>query len=521
MGWKASAWRAAVVATALAGLVLVPGSSLAQQDQGRGDKGGAQAQKQNENAPAKETKGARRKSKPPAGQQATSKKPSAPQQAAPQRAPQQLPPSAKTRAVPKRQRRATTGATTPSQPAAKARQRRQPTGPTAAPPRAPTAPPTPRAGQPKARRTPRVKPPAGAAPAAPRMPAVVRPQRPSRALQGLPPAVKTPPPGPVSREALTRRIPPASFRGPQAGRKAVTITPQVRQRGVQQLNGWIKQMNSAATPRGGHPTHDWIGNPIPVGARVFGPSSFAETNRHYGTITRVFGHPRHDYVVLPRTSFYAGYFDQDDGFYGFHHHGHRSFISITLFYPFYFSQPDWYAFNYPGFYPSVYSLYGWSPGWVYPDRVYYQDEYTYTPAPYRSGRQLDVAGQGRAINDIGQAWMADDPALFSAHLTDQTDIRIYFNGKYSYTCSTADFYAMTADAMTTTESDSVDFGDPVWISRREVFYSGRQVFNDPDGSQRDLYISYRLRKLGSDWYIVAFGSSPDPIQHQYRDFRNR
>jgi hypothetical protein len=75
--------------------------------------------------------------------------------------------------------------------------------------------------------------------------------------------------------------------------------------------------------------------------------------------------------------------------------------------------------------------------------------------------------------------------------------------------------------MSTTRSASVDFGNPVWISSSEVFYAGRQAFKDPDGTQRDLYISYRLRKLGSDWYIVAFGSSTDPIQSQYKDFRNR
>ena len=255
---------------------------------------------------------------------------------------------------------------------------------------------------------------------------------------------------------------------------------------------------------------------------MLGPSSFTQININYTKIVNVFGEPRHDYVVLPRTTFYAGYFGQDDGFFGFQHYGHHSFVSISLFYPFYFSQPSWYAFNYPGFYPSVYSMYGWSPGWVYPDRVYYQpDDYVYAPVRYQPSIRLDVAGQERAIDDIRQAWIDDDVTLFSAHLTDQIDTRVYFNGEYSYTSSTDDYYAMTADAMSTTQSASVDFGDPVWISSHEVFYTGHQVFNDPDGTQRDLYISYRLRKLGPEWYIVAFGSSPDPIQSHYTDFRNR
>ena len=41
---------------------------------------------------------------------------------------------------------------------------------------------------------------------------------------------------------------------------------------------------------------------------------------------------------------------------------------------------------------------------------------------------------------------------------------------------------------------------------------------DASGS---VYISDRLRKLGAGWYIVAFGSSPNPIQHRYQDYRYR
>jgi hypothetical protein len=32
-------------------------------------------------------------------------------------------------------------------------------------------------------------------------------------------------------------------------------------------------------------------------------------------------------------------------------------------------------------------------------------------------------------------------------------------------------------------------------------------------------VSYRFRNLGGEWFLVAVGSSLEPIQHQYRDFR--
>jgi len=64
-----------------------------------------------------------------------------------------------------------------------------------------------------------------------------------------------------------------------------------------------------------------------------------------------------------------------------------------------------------------------------------------------------------------------------------------------------------------------EFGDPVWVSSNEVFYAGQQVFNDPDGAEHTVYVSYRLRKLGSDWYVVGVGSGTKPIESAYKDFR--
>ncbi|MFB3880890.1 MAG: hypothetical protein ACE149_06485 [Armatimonadota bacterium] len=296
----------------------------------------------------------------------------------------------------------------------------------------------------------------------------------------------------------------------------------MRQRGEQHLTNWLRQENyrpaGPRAPRG----RDFIGNQIPAGTRVIDPPALRQINVNFVRIESRCGTPAHQFVFLPRTSFYPGYFHADDGFYGFRHHGHHSFIVINFFYPFYFSDPYWFAFSYPGFYPSVYSMWGWCPGWVYPDRVYYNPyDYVYSPAAYSPRLYLDSDGQQRAINDIRHAWIESDPSLLLSHLTNQVDVRIYFNGQYSYTSSTDDYYAMTVDTMSTTRTAAMDFDNPIWISSNEVFYAGHQVFADPDGAQHDLYISYRLRKLGSDWYVVAFGSSPDPIRSQYKDFRYR
>jgi hypothetical protein len=45
------------------------------------------------------------------------------------------------------------------------------------------------------------------------------------------------------------------------------------------------------------------------------------------------------------------------------------------------------------------------------------------------------------------------------------------------------------------------------------------VFYDPNDVRQTVYVSYRFRNLGGEWFLVAVGSSLEPIQHQYRDFR--
>jgi hypothetical protein len=336
--------------------------------------------------------------------------------------------------------------------------------------------------------------------------------------------VRTRPPGPISTQALTRTVPRAPVRGAQATRSVRTISPAAHQRSAEQLRSWVRQQNARpAVSPGVRPTHDVLGYSIPARARFFGPPTLTQVNVNYMRVVNVFGEPRHHYLFLPRERFYPGFFDVDDGFFAYNRFEHPTVVVINFFYPYYFSQPYWYAFSYPGYYPSVYSLWGWCPGWVYPNRVYYYPyEYVYSGGPYSPERYpLDYTGAEAAIYDLRVGWLKGDVGRFSSHLSNQVDVRIYFNGKYDYSTSADDFYAMTADTLATVETVDISFERPIWLSGREVFYTGRQVFRDPDGSEHALYISYRLRKLGAGWYIVAFGSSPNPIQHNYHDYRYR
>ncbi len=312
------------------------------------------------------------------------------------------------------------------------------------------------------------------------------------------------------------KVPRATFRGPESDQLVRTVPKGDASRLQTRMRDRIRQENQQLGnwDAKGRMTHDVVGNPVPSEAVVFNRTNVVNNNItiNYTNIVNNYGTPRFGFVFAPR-------FDGDFG-----HHRHHSVIVINFFYPYYYSDPYFVGFWYPGYYPAVYSFYGWTPAWVYPTRVYYAPaEYYYTPpaTPYRyyTNYGLDYASADRAISDIRQAWLNSDIGSLTGHLTDQLDIRVYFDGEYSYTTTTDDFYQMTLDTLTTTQTVEMDFDNPIWISSHEVFVTGRQVFYDPDGDRHEVYVSFRLRQLGGAWYLVAIGSSLNPIQHQYSDFR--
>ncbi len=247
----------------------------------------------------------------------------------------------------------------------------------------------------------------------------------------------------------------------------------------------------------------------------------------YGRIRRHHGMPHHQYLIAPRSRahYWHGYWDgYADGYYAGRHYWHGSHYVISFYYAYYWSDPYWFAFYYPGYYPAIYHYWGWCPGWVYPSRVYYVPvEYVYVPATayryYPTTYYVDEAAARRTIEDIRRAWFESEISTLAYHLTDRVDIRVYFDGEYEYSTTTEDYYAMTVDAMATTHTVALDFDRPIWLSTHEFFVTGRHVFYDPLERRQQVYVSYRFRNLGGEWFIVAVGSSLDPIRHKYQDFR--
>jgi hypothetical protein len=275
------------------------------------------------------------------------------------------------------------------------------------------------------------------------------------------------------------------------------------------------------------PTHDIVGNVVPKNAPIVVRDRVARINIGYQRLKKQLGHPAHDYVFIPRgpDDYWDGYWDgYADGHRAGRHRRHHDPVVVSFYYGYYWSDPYWLSFWYPGYYPAVYHYWGWSPAWIHPTRAYYAPtQYVYIPPnPYRlyySGRYVDHAGADRALEDIRLAWFNSEVGPLARHLTDEVDIRTYFDGEYAYSTATEDYYAMTVDAMATTDTVALDFDRPIWVSTHEFFVTGRHVFYDPSGARQTVHVSYRLRLLGGEWYIVAVGSSLYPIRHKYTDFR--
>jgi len=345
--------------------------------------------------------------------------------------------------------------------------------------------------------------------------------QPDRSLRASPVVNRDTAVNPTRSGVAERRlvVPEASFRGPGSESKVRAVAPDEAKLAPARLQNWVREQNRQwGRLDSARPAVDVVGNAVPTDAILLNRNTTTNITINYTNIVNNFGSPGFSYVVAPGAVWGGGYFPRT-------HHQH-TVVVLNLFYPFYYSDPQFVGFYYSGYYPSVYAYFGWSPGWVYPQRVYYAPaDYVHVAAtPYRyysSGYRLDYTGASRAISDIRRSWLDGDTGPLAAHLTNQVDIRVYFDGEYSYTTTTDDFYAMTLDTLATTRTLAMDFDDPIWISSEEVFYTGCQVFDDPDGERHTVYVSFRFRKLGAEWYLVALGTSRNPIEHKYTDFRHK
>jgi len=321
--------------------------------------------------------------------------------------------------------------------------------------------------------------------------------------------------------------PHARWSATQESRQQPAAYSEARPAITQGFGNRLKRQNLGIARAPQRPVKDAVGNPVPKGAQLVRMDRVPHLRPGFLSLQRRLGDPGFTYVMTPRgpADYWEGYWDglRDGYLAAAEYHRHRAVV-VHLFYGYYFSDPSWAGFYHPGYYPSIYHYLGWCPGWIDPSRVYYAEVMAAAmrATPYQrhyASRQVDEEGARQAIADIRQAWLDRDVDLLDRHLGEAQDIEVYFDMEYAYSTHAQDYYGMTADAMATAQTTTMDLRDPVWLSPQEVIWTGSHVLSDPESQAQSVYVSYRLRKSEGRWCIAAVGSSLEPIEHGYTDFR--
>ena len=181
-------------------------------------------------------------------------------------------------------------------------------------------------------------------------------------------------------------------------------------------------------------------------------------------------------------------------------------------------------------FPSIYFLYGTFP-YIYRERVVvinrptthyvydsidlYDDDYYLSPS-YRTSNGYTLSSSARrslrdSLDNVEVAWETGDSDLLLRYASESGKLDVFFKGDYSYTINYEDYSGMTRDAMQTLGTIEFKFDDIKMRRTDEAVAYGYHTYYDSDDDYQKIYVSYTLRRMGSQWYITEVGSSPDPL----------
>ncbi len=140
-----------------------------------------------------------------------------------------------------------------------------------------------------------------------------------------------------------------------------------------------------------------------------------------------------------------------------------------------------------------------------------------------------------AFADIAHAWTDGTIDLVKKHLRDpDTRISVFLDGKYSYSIASSDFSQITRDALDRLHTASFNFTRLRKAKNGDVTAFGSHVYRGTDtsdtggdtatvpfdqsgtdpnadgttlGAEKTVYVSYTLRRYGTEWDIVATDSA--------------
>ncbi len=139
-----------------------------------------------------------------------------------------------------------------------------------------------------------------------------------------------------------------------------------------------------------------------------------------------------------------------------------------------------------------------------------------------------------AFADIAHAWTDNDIDLVRKHLrNNETRVSVFLDGKYSYSIASSDFSQITRDALDKLHTDSFSFTRIRKAKNGDVTAFGSHAYraaeasdgadsngtvpfdqadagsmnSDDLGAAKTIYVSYTLRRYGTEWDIVATDSA--------------
>jgi len=240
------------------------------------------------------------------------------------------------------------------------------------------------------------------------------------------------------------------------------------------------------------------------GLRDRGRADWSESDRRIREIERAHESERDRAISCYRPIWYVAPVRRD----GFYHYPTRPHCRPLRYAHWVFCGYD------PSFCrKSIYFFYGCLP-YVEVVRVhvgpYVTVSYVGMPIVIRDGYYLTRSMTSQlddTLSDIRNAWLNGRCDLIAKHVRSDCRIAVFLDGRYDYSIDPDDYIEMTADALG--EIDTVGFAWESVKRRVDGAYTafGRHVYRDTGGITKTVYVSYTLRRIGSEYYIEEVGSS--------------
>jgi len=172
----------------------------------------------------------------------------------------------------------------------------------------------------------------------------------------------------------------------------------------------------------------------------------------------------------------------------------------------------------PDYCKSAYFYYGYFPyvdririHVVHYDTVDFNTKYINADSDeyYLAGRvnnELDYT-----LSDIRKSWLDGRSDLIGIHVRKDQMIAVLLDGDYDYSLESVDYTQMTFDAIDQTKTSRFTWESIRQRSNGDYTAFAKHTYIDSSNNEQVVYVSYTLRKIGRNYYIVEVGSSKQPL----------